>query len=84
MFHEDCDHHDFNYWLGGDEWARKRADREFLESMLRSAGNNHEYQTLAITYWMAVRLFGSVCFHYAAEERNENDLAFALTGTREG
>ena len=77
IFHDDCDHHDFNYWLGGSEEDRERADREFLEAMLRSAGDNPAYQTLAFTYWMAVRLFGGICFHYG-KERDENDLELAL------
>ena len=76
--HASCDHHDFNYWLGCTEEDRRKADHEFLEAMLIDAGSNPAKQTIAFTYWMAVRLFGAFCFHYADRERDENDLREAL------
>ena len=79
LFHASCDHHDFNYWLGCTEQDRRKADHEFLTEMLKDAGEDPAMQTIAITYWMAVRLFGSVCFHYAERERDENDLAAAIS-----
>lgn len=77
-----CDHHDFNYWLGYREEDRERADREFLEAMLWDAGGNQAKQTIAFTYWMAVRLFGAFCFHYAERERDERDLEAELDRLR--
>jgi hypothetical protein len=76
--HASCDHHDFNYWLGCTEEDRRKADHQFLVEMLKDAGDDPIKQTIALTYWMAVRLFGSFCFHYADKERDENDLAAAL------
>jgi hypothetical protein len=74
LFHASCDHHDFNYWLGCTEDDRRKADHEFLVEMLKDASDDEEMQKIAITYWMAVRLFGAFCFHYADHERNEKDL----------
>ena len=73
--HASCDHHDFNYWLGHTEEDREKADHQFLEAMLIDAGSNKVKQTIAMTYWMAVRLFGKLYFHYADHERDEYDLA---------
>ena len=78
LFHASCDHHDFNYWLGHTEGDRRKADHQFLVAMLKDAGDDEALQTLAITYWLAVRVFGGACFHYAAKERDETDLAAAL------
>jgi hypothetical protein len=72
--HASCDHHDFNYWIGCTEADREHADHQFLEAMLEDAGSNLAKQTIAFTYWMAVRLFGAFCFHYAEKERDEVDL----------
>lgn len=47
--------------------------------MLGAAGNDPARQTIAISYWMAVRLFGSACFHYG-KERDEVDLEAAMRG----
>ena len=77
-FHASCDHHDFNYWLGCTEADRWKADHQFLVEMLKDAGDDPAKQTLAITYWLAVRVFGPACFHYAEKERDEHDLAAAL------
>jgi hypothetical protein len=76
--HEFCDQHDFNYWLGGSEEDREKADHQFLVAMLGAAGDDPAKQTVAFTYWMAVRLFGALCFHYTDRERDENDLAEAM------
>ena len=78
LFHASCNHHDFNYWLGCTEQDRARADHQFLEAMLKDAGKSKKYQTLAFTYWMAVRLFGAPFFHYSSRERNEDDLHQAI------
>ncbi len=42
--------------------------------MLGVAGDDEHKQTIAFTYWMAVRLFGAFCFHYSDHERDEFDL----------
>lgn len=84
MFHASCDHHDFRYWKGGSEADRKDADHDFLIEMLKDAGDDPGKQTIAITYWMAVRLFGAFCFHYSDKERDEKDLAIFMETYYEG
>lgn len=79
LFTASCDHHDFRYWRGGIELDRLAADNEFLYAMLADAGECHEMQVAAYTYYLAVRVFGAVCFHYAATPRDENDLALLFT-----
>lgn len=74
VFHEACDHHDFNYWLGCTDEDRKKADVEFLQEMIRLANYNEGYIQLAFIYFNAVRRFGGTCFHYADRERDETDL----------
>ncbi len=73
--HASCDHHDFNYWLGCTERDRRKADRQFYREMRRDAGWNPIKQTIALAYYLAVRLRGAPYFHYADKERDENDLA---------
>ena len=80
--HASCDHHDFRYWKGGSEADRKDADHDFLSMMLKDAGSDPGKQTIAFTYWMAVRLFGASCFHYSSRERDETDLMRVLKNGR--
>ena len=82
LFHASCDQHDFQYWLGCTEADRRKADHQFLVEMLIDAGDDEALQTIAITYWMAVRLFGAACFHYADQERDEKDLSRQITNAR--
>jgi endogenous inhibitor of DNA gyrase (YacG/DUF329 family) len=76
--HASCNHHDFKYWVGGTKDDREKADLEFLEAMLVDAGDDPAKQTIAFTYWMAVRLFGSFCFYYTDQPRDEFDLATVM------
>jgi hypothetical protein len=77
-FHASCDHHDFNYWLGHTILDRLKADLQFYKEMRRDAGWHPGKLALALSYFLAVRAFGAVCFHYAEKERDEADLAAAL------
>lgn len=38
-FRASCNHHDFNYWLGGGDTERKWADTSFLRAMLWDSGH---------------------------------------------
>jgi hypothetical protein len=78
FLHNICDHHDFNYWIGHTEKDRQKADMEFYQAGKRKAGWNLVKQATALTYYLAVRAFGSTCFHYADKERDEADLEAAL------
>ena len=75
--HASCDHHDFNYWLGGSEWDRLKADNQFYKEMRKDAGWNPLKQSVALTYYLAVRTCGFTCFHYG-KERDENDLMLTM------
>ena len=44
----------------------------------KMAGWNPLKQSAALTYFLAVRAIGAVCFHYADKERDENDLISAI------
>lgn len=78
FMHANCDHHDFNYWIGCTEKDRNKADRQFYKEARRDARWNPVKLSLALTYFLAVRFFGAVCFHYADKERDEIDLIEAL------
>lgn len=73
MFEASCNHHDFNYRLGGTEKDRLEADRQFRDAMLRDAeraGNFFTrwwYRRMAHLYYRAVRAFGGKYFHYRPE-----------------
>ncbi len=79
LFHASCDHHDFNYWLGHTILDRLKADLQFYKEMRRDAGCNIAQQSMALLYFLAVRSFGAVCFHYADKERDVNDLVLAIS-----
>jgi len=72
--HASCDHHDFNYWLGYREEDRLKADRQFYTEMRKDAGWNPWKLSVALTYYLAVRVFGKSFFHYAKKERDVTDL----------
>lgn len=65
----DCNHHDFNYWLGGTKRDRKKADVQFLKALLVSANRMAWYDVrrywrrgAAYRYYWAVRAFGGKFF----------------------
>jgi len=83
LFTASCDHHDFNYWLGGDEQARLEADWQFYQAMLIDASKaswwkRPWYKLMAWAYYKAVRWFAKDYFHYADEERTLDDLKEAI------
>jgi hypothetical protein len=80
IFEADCNRHDFAYWRGGDEAARRKADRGFYEAMQADASRLPVYDRwlghlAAWTYYRAVRAFGAKHFHYAPTPRGRADLA---------
>lgn len=68
-FEASCDQHDFNYWTGGSDADRLKADRQFYVAMLKDA-NTASWATrwlarlAAWSYFKAVRLFGDKHFHH--------------------
>lgn len=87
LFRASCDHHDFNYWIGGNRIQRKKADLQFYKEMLVDArkwydNHKHEkyakltyayYKFWARCYYQAVRIGGVFCFHWG-RQRNLYDL----------
>ena len=73
LFHASCDHHDFNYWVGGNRFQRKKADLQFYKEMVRDAEGNGYYKFWAKVYYRAVRWFSAPYFHWGTQ-RNRNDL----------
>lgn len=69
-FKASCNHHDYNYFLGGTEKDRLKADTQFLEAMILDAGLNGNlfrrifYKFWAYIYYFAVRIFGKKYFNY--------------------
>lgn len=68
FFAASCDHHDFNYWLGGTKRDRARADREFYLVMLMDAERATSWaqrwwlRRMAWLYYRSVRTFGGKLF----------------------
>ena len=80
VFRSSCDRHDFYYWMGGTEEDRQRADKQFLEDMRADAWatatlwERSAYLTAAFNYYLAVRKWGKLSFHYTTQPRSWNDL----------
>lgn len=79
IFTASCDHHDFHYWVGGNEYDRWKADWKFYMAMRQDAHDKGNFFTrpfyflLAWAYYQAVRKFGRVAFHYG-RKRTRADL----------
>jgi len=77
-FEASCNHHDFNYWLGGSAEDRVKADDQFLDAMLFDANllpwwRRPLHKALAYTYWSAVRMMGGKFFN-STETRSWADV----------
>jgi len=82
MFSASCDQHDFNYWLGGTEADRLKADWQFLQAMLADAEREPWYRRwwarrVARLYYWAVRRYAGRFFHHG-RRRTRADLEKAL------
>jgi len=79
IFTASCDQHDFNYWLGGSEEAREKADLQFYEAMLADANSmpwysSWYYRWMAWIYYKAVSKYAGAFFEYTDRERTLEDL----------
>jgi hypothetical protein len=86
-FTASCDHHDFNYALGGLEEGRERADDQFLAAMLADSTRARWhlrawYRFWARTYYRAVRRFARPYFRYRDREPTLADLLAEAEGRR--
>jgi len=73
IFTASCDQHDVNYWIGGTEKDRAKADRQFYNAMIKDAKTyswykRYWYSTLAWIYYRGVKLFASSYFHYGKQK----------------
>jgi len=80
IFHDACERHDFDYWLGFSEGDRARADRRFLVAMQEAARacsgwwSRRWYSFLAWRYYWAVRWLGKGAFSYRERYGTREDL----------
>lgn len=86
IFTASCWHHDFNYWLGGDEQARREADWQFYKAMLADTAaaswwKRPWYRMVAWSYYRAVRWFAKGFFNYTDVERTLEDLQAVILKT---
>jgi hypothetical protein len=84
LFTASCEHHDFNYWLGGDEEARKKADLQFYKAMLIDASRapwwkRPWYKLMAWIYYRAVRYYASDFFNHGPEKTLEDLQTLVVT-----
>ena len=83
-FHDSCQRHDFDYWLGGTEDDRLRADKAFYADMQLACHLRKQwwqrpwYYTMAWVYYRAVRHCGGGYFHYGSR-RTWADLRERMT-----
>lgn len=72
MFRASCDHHDANYWIGGHEGDRVKADQQFYSEMVDDVYRLSFWRWpiarfLARRYYRAVRRFGRSFFHFGRQ-----------------
>ena len=58
VFPESCNQHDFNYWIGGTEEDRKKADLQFYTSMKEAVA--------ATSFWLRWYYYGAAWRYYQA------------------
>ena len=96
IFHADCDHHDFQYFLGHTEADRLKADRQFYKAMRKDVERQSWYwrwwyYAVAWTYYRAVRLAGGMkeedgsgkFFFYGSDERGKAELKALMATDKE-
>lgn len=64
-----CNHHDLNYWIGGTEADRRKADWQFYQALLEDVQRLAWWRRPAAAvrawvYYQAVRIWGRGSFHY--------------------
>ncbi len=69
IFTASCDQHDINYWIGGTEDDRAKADRQFYDAMVLDSEaypwyKRYWYKAMAWIYYRAVRLCAASYFHH--------------------
>jgi len=89
IFKASCDHHDINYWIGGTESDRIKADWQFYEAMIEDANSygwycRFWYRWWAWVYYQAVRRLGYKYFYYGTPRTREDLVRQVILGDRNG
>ena len=76
--------HDWDYTVGGTWGDRRRADIRFLSNCLMEASDAPmwwilPYFMLACGYFIAVKVGGGTCFHYAKVPRTHEEMQALAT-----
>jgi hypothetical protein len=74
FFKEECNWHDFNYFLGYNKLHRLKADKQLLQAMLNKVNelgwvNRLRFKPWCYIYYRAVRLVGKKFFYYGNKEQ---------------
>ena len=74
FFENECNWHDFNYFLGFTEAHRKKADKQLLAAMLKKVKGlswywQLRYRPWCYIYYRAVRVVGKKFFYYGNKEQ---------------
>jgi len=69
FWENECNHHDYGYWKGGDKKQRKLCDDKFRYAMIRACSKLPWYKWLRYRpwcelYYIGVRTCGSKYFNY--------------------
>jgi len=74
FFKEECNWHDFNYFLGYTEVHRLKADKQLKAAMIKKVNKMPWYTRLRLKpwchlYYRAVRIVGKKFFYYGIKEQ---------------
>lgn len=83
IFHDACQQHDLDYWIGCTEEDRAVADKNFYVSMKAAVSRIAWYKRwfyygMAYTYYRSVRLFTRKFFYYGETKRTYAELAIEM------
>lgn len=83
IFHDACQQHDLDYWIGCTENDRAIADKNFYNGMKAAITKVSWYKRwfyygLAYTYYRSVRLFTRKHFYYGPTKRTYDELAIEM------
>jgi hypothetical protein len=83
IFHDACQQHDLDYWIGCTEEDRAVADKNFYAAMKTAVSKISWYKRwfyygMAYTYYRSVRLFTKKYFYYGPTKRTYAELAVEM------
>lgn len=85
IFEEDCNEHDFDYWLGKSKEDKAKYDKNYygrMKKRIKTKVSGYfkklHYHIWAWAYYRFVVRFGDEHFNYADEYKNMTDLVFEM------